>query len=141
VLDWFKPLAYALILLRREGYPVIFYGDYYGHTSEHCNLTSHRVLIDRMLDARRKYNWGDQHDHLDHPTCIAWVRTGDAEHPGSMVVVMSSADAGTKRVNAHAPSATFHDITGHLPDRIATNEAGEADFPCPAGSLSIWVQA
>ena len=27
---WFKPLAYALILLRREGYPCVFYPDYYG---------------------------------------------------------------------------------------------------------------
>ncbi|MCZ0902175.1 alpha-amylase, partial [Microcoleus sp. HI-ES] len=27
---WFKPLAYAIILLRREGYPCVFYGDYYG---------------------------------------------------------------------------------------------------------------
>ncbi len=27
---WFKPLAYALILLRAEGYPCIFYPDYYG---------------------------------------------------------------------------------------------------------------
>ncbi len=30
VADWFKPSAYALILLRQEGYPVVFYGDYYG---------------------------------------------------------------------------------------------------------------
>ena len=28
--DWFKPIAYALILLRQDGYPCIFYGDYYG---------------------------------------------------------------------------------------------------------------
>ena len=28
--SWFKPLAYALIILRRDGYPCIFYGDYYG---------------------------------------------------------------------------------------------------------------
>src|ERR1700737_670465 len=28
--DFFKPLAYALILLRLEGYPVVFYGDLYG---------------------------------------------------------------------------------------------------------------
>lgn len=28
--DWFKPSAYALTLLRRDGYPVVFYGDYYG---------------------------------------------------------------------------------------------------------------
>ena len=26
--DWFKPLAYALILLREQGYPCVFYGDY-----------------------------------------------------------------------------------------------------------------
>ena len=27
--DWFKPLAYALILLRTEGVPCVFYSDYY----------------------------------------------------------------------------------------------------------------
>jgi alpha-amylase len=25
---WFKPLAYALIILRRDGYPCVFQGDY-----------------------------------------------------------------------------------------------------------------
>ena len=30
VLDWFKPLAYSLILLRKHGMPCVFYGDYYG---------------------------------------------------------------------------------------------------------------
>ena len=30
VMDWFKPLAYAFILLREEGYPNVFYADYYG---------------------------------------------------------------------------------------------------------------
>ena len=28
--DWFKPLAYSLILLRKDGLPCVFYGDYYG---------------------------------------------------------------------------------------------------------------
>jgi alpha-amylase len=27
---WFKPLAYALILLRKDGYPCVFAADYYG---------------------------------------------------------------------------------------------------------------
>ena len=27
---WFKSIAYALILLRGEGLPCVFYGDYYG---------------------------------------------------------------------------------------------------------------
>jgi alpha-amylase len=30
VREWFKPLAYAYILLRAGGYPCIFHGDYYG---------------------------------------------------------------------------------------------------------------
>ena len=30
VVDWFKPAAYAIILLRDSGYPCVFYGDFYG---------------------------------------------------------------------------------------------------------------
>lgn len=30
VQGWFRQLAYALILLRQEGYPCVFYGDWYG---------------------------------------------------------------------------------------------------------------
>ncbi|HEX6244501.1 MAG TPA: alpha-amylase, partial [Polyangiales bacterium] len=65
--DWFKPLAYALILLRREGYPCVFYPDYYGHADAEAPLTSHRVLLDAFLDARARFNYGDQHDYFDHP--------------------------------------------------------------------------
>lgn len=138
--DWFKPLAYALILLREEGYPCVFYGDYYGCDEEHCKLLSHRHLIDIMLDARRKYVYGDQHDSFDHPNCIAWVRTGNEEHPGSLVVVMTNSEAGTKRVNAYAKNATFKDLTGHITDEIKTDGEGFAEFRCPPGSLSIWAQ-
>jgi alpha-amylase len=138
--DWFKPLAYALILLRDAGYPCVFYGDYYGASEEHCKLTSHRMLIDAMLDARRKYQFGDQHDYFDHPNCIAWARTGNEEHPGSLVVVMSNGEPGTKRVNTYAKDATFKDLTGHAQHEIKTDAEGFADFTCPGGSLSIWVQ-
>ena len=30
VMSWFKGIAYALILLRDEGYPCVFYPDLYG---------------------------------------------------------------------------------------------------------------
>ena len=30
VAEWFKPLAYAIILLREQGYPCMFMGDYEG---------------------------------------------------------------------------------------------------------------
>ena len=140
VLPWFKPLAYALILLRRDGYPCIFHADYLGHRDEHGNLASHKMLIDVFLDARQRYGHGDQHDYFDHPSCVAWMRTGDAEHPGAMVVVMSNDAPGVKHVETGRPDAVFHDATGHIEEDIVTNAQGTASFPCPAGSLSVWLQ-
>ena len=32
--EWFKPLAYSLILLRKDGLPCVFYGDFYGIPSQ-----------------------------------------------------------------------------------------------------------
>ena len=51
--DWFKPLAYALILLRKEGLPCVFYGDYYG--IEKTNFKGFKLMIERMLAIRKKY--------------------------------------------------------------------------------------
>ena len=65
-------------------------------------MYSHRFLIDRFLFARRSYGFGDQHDYFDHPNTIGWLRTGDAEHPGAMAVVMTNGSAGTK-VDEHVP--------------------------------------
>ncbi|MET0287979.1 MAG: alpha-amylase [Polyangiales bacterium] len=140
---WFKPLAYALVMLRRDGYPCLFYADYYGFPgNEHQGeLASHRALLDAFLDARAKYNYGDQHDYFDHPSCIGWTRTGDEEHPGAMVVVMSNGEAGVKRIETGKPNATFKDCTGHDQEDITTDEQGVAEFRCPAGSLSVWLQA
>lgn len=138
---WFKPLAYALILLRRDGYPCVFYADYFGHAlGEEGELASHRHLLNVFLDARAKYNHGDQHDYFDHHSCVAWLRTGDEAHPGAMVVVLSNGDAGHKRVETGRPSARFIDCTGHDDEPIETDESGIAEFRCPAGSVSVWVQ-
>jgi alpha-amylase len=35
---------------------------------------------------------------------------------------------------------TFRDCTGHQPDAITTDGQGAADFTCPAGSLSVWLE-
>jgi alpha-amylase len=64
VQDWFKPMAYAFILLREQGYPNIFHADYYGAnytTSDNgcnnttINIASHKVAIDKLLDARKNH--------------------------------------------------------------------------------------
>ena len=138
VLDWFKPLAYALILLRNDGYPCLFYGDYYGNDREGTKLLSHRKLLDDFLLARQTFMYGEQRDYLDHPTCIGWAWTGDDEHPRAMAVLMSTADEGHKRMNAARPGQKFHDVTGHIPHQIVADANGEADFICPAGKISVW---
>jgi alpha-amylase len=136
--DWFKPLAYALILLRRDGYPCLFYGDYFGNKEDGKKLVSHRKLMDDFLQARAKYTYGDQHDYFDHPNCVGWVWSGDVEHPGSMVVLMSNGEAGTKRMKTYHGEHTFRDVTGHWPEPVTTDKNGDGDFKCPAGKVSVW---
>jgi alpha-amylase len=141
--DWFKPLAYALILLRKDGYPCLFYGDYFGNPGDDQGkhkLTSHRKLIDDFLQARAKFTYGDQHDYFDHPTCVGWLWTGDEEHPGALAVLMSTGDAGVKHMKTFQPGKTFRDLTGHWPEPVTTDENGEADFHCPGGKVSVWCQ-
>lgn len=137
--DWFKQHAYALILLRNDGYPCIFYGDYYGNSSSDHPLVSHQVMIDAFLAARRKHSFGEQHDYFDHPTCVGWVCTGDEDHPGAMAVVMSTGDAGTKMMNTFRANQQFKDITNHWPEPITTDGEGVAEFKCAAGKVSVWV--
>ena len=140
---WFKPLAYALILLRGEGYPCVFYGDYYPQPpyfdqSRQVTLYSHRFLIDKFLAARRDYGFGDQHDYFDHPNTIGWLRTGDAGHPGVMAVVMTNGSDGDKWMNTFRPNARFVDVTGHFPQTVVAGADGWANFPCPGGNVSVW---
>ncbi len=145
---WFKPLAYALILLRREGYPCIFHGDYYGaHYKDTGNdgeeyeiwLDSHQWLIDKFLFARKTYAYGEQYDYFDHANTIGWTRLGDEEHPGGMAVVLSNGEEGTKWMEVGQPNHTYIDITEHISEPITTNDEGWADFRCNGGSVSVWV--
>jgi alpha-amylase len=139
--DWFKPLAYALILLRHHGYPCLFYGDYFGSAGD-CNgnfkLTCHRKIIDDFIVARQKHCYGGLHDYFDHPQCIGWIWTGDAQHPDSLAVLMSTGDAGFKKMQTQRPNRTFRDVTGHWPEPVTANAEGEAEFHCPPGGVSVW---
>ncbi len=146
---WFKPLAYAAILLRREGYPCVFLADYDGAEYEdrgrdgqpcRVSMPSHRFLIDRFLEARRLYGHGPQLDYLDHWNRVGWVRLGDERHPRAMAVLMSDGPGGTKWMEVGRAGATFVDLTGHVAQPVVSNEAGWGEFRCEGGSVSVWVQ-
>lgn len=146
---WFKPLAYALILLRQEGYPCIFYGDYYGaHYKDWGKdgneyeiwMESHKWLLDKFLFVRQTYCYGEQLDYFDHPNTIGWTRLGDGEHSGGMAVVLSNGEDGQKWMNVGHPNSTYIDITEHVDDPVTTNDDGWAEFRCNGGSVSVWIK-
>ena len=148
--NWFKPLAYALILLREAGYPCVFYGDYYGASYRDKGrdgkdydivLQSHRSVLDRLLQARRDYAYGIQYDYFDHPNTIGWTRLGDLEHPASMAVIMGNGAAGTKWMEVGKPDTTYIDLTKTIATPVMTNADGWGEFCCQGGSVSVWVPA
>lgn len=145
---WFKPPAYAIILLRRGGYPCIFWPDYYGAdytglgkdgNQYEIHMPSHRWLIDRFLQARRTHAFGEQNDYFDHPNCIGWTRTGNAEHPGGMAVLLSNDAEGFKSMNTGAANTRYVDVTEHIKEPVTTDGQGWAEFKCPGRSVSVWL--
>lgn len=149
VQDWFKPMAYAFILLREEGYPNVFHADYYGanyNASDNgCNNTditiaSHKASIDKLLNARKLYAYGQQISYLDHHNVIGWTRLGDADHPKAMAVIMSDGPSGNKWMNVSRVNKTFIDVTGNRSDVVTSNNDGWANFPVNGGSYAVWVE-
>ena len=145
---WFKPLAYAIILLRQGGYPCIFHPDYYGAeyddkgkdgNSYHISMPSHRFLIDKFLHARQYYAYGSQCDYFDHPNTIGWARFGDEEHPGGMAVLMSNSGDGWKWMETGHPDTIYSDITNHITTPVVTNNDGWGEFMCVGGKVSVWL--
>ncbi|MGN1298904.1 MAG: alpha-amylase [Candidatus Scatovivens sp.] len=139
--DWFKPLAYSLILLRKEGIPCVFYGDYYG--IEHDNITPKNDLLDKLLLLRKNYAYGEQIDYFYDNDKIGFLRKGDTTHEDSgLVVVMSDKlggeiiiDMGEKFKNTE-----FFDYLGNVEETIKTDENGKGAFICKNGSVSVWVK-
>jgi alpha-amylase len=148
---WFKPLAYALVLLRETGYPCVFYPDLYGakykdrgHDGKDYEIYMPGVEhIEKLLDGRKRFAYGPQHDYLDHANCIGWTREGDAEHPGSgCAVVLSNGDDGFKAMEmgkVHA-GKTFIDLLGKHDGTVTLDDSGKAEFPVHGGSVSVWVE-
>jgi alpha-amylase len=145
---WFKPLAYAIILLRRGGYPCIFFPDYYGAeyrgfgkdgNEYDIKMPSHKWLIDHFLGVRHTYAFGEQNDYFDHQNCIGWTRTGNAEHTGGLAVLLSNDAVGAKSMNTGSPGVTYGDVTKHVKETVTTNGEGWGEFKCKGRSVSVWV--
>ena len=142
VQDWFKCHAYALILLRQEGLPCVFYGDLYGIPH---NAIKPVKKLTRLLEIRQKYAWGEQKDYFNHPNRIAWTRGS------GMVVVMSNTNVevsdsrNEERIDdgewiQHGrPGQVFVDLLGNRLEEVVVGDNGWAKFLVSTSSVSIWV--
>lgn len=147
---WFKPLAYALILLRQNGIPCIFYSALYGSEYKDKGLDGedHDINLapvdelNLLLPLRLKKAYGPQRDYLDHHNVIGWTREGDKEHPHSgLAVLMSNGDEGFKSMEVGIQHAgkTFIDAFGYRKEKVVIDQRGWGTFLCNPGSVSVWV--
>lgn len=147
---WFKPLAYALILLREAGYPCVFYADLFGaHYKDKDKEGNEQEIfldkvdgIEKLLMARNLYAYGTQNDYIDHPSCIGWTRLGDDENQENCcAVLLSNGDEGFKNMNVGEKQRgkIFIDLLEKYPGEVVINEEGWGEFHVSPGSVSVWI--
>ncbi len=145
---WFKPLAYAFILLREAGYPCLFYPDLFGghYWDKDKEGNDQEIFLDKvdgieqLMLARKQFAYGAQHDYFEDAHCVGWVREGDGFNRGC-AVIMSNFEAYNKPMHMGEAYAgqTFYDLLGRFDEKVEIREDGWGDFPCPAGNVSVWV--
>ncbi|MEY8609886.1 alpha-amylase [Parabacteroides segnis] len=138
--DWFKPLAYGLILLMKDGYPCLFYGDYYGVKGE---KSPHTLIIDILLDARRKYAYGEQVNYFDDPSIAGFIRKGDDEHTGSGLVFLMSNDVQGAKVMSlgkERGGEIWYELTGSIKENVVIDKEGNGTFSVNGRNLAVWIK-
>lgn len=136
--EWFKPAAYALILLREAGLPCVFYGDYYGISGEFAQESFQEVL-DKLLDIRLNLAYGEQIDYLDDANCIGWTRQGKDD--GQPIAVLINNDQATSKsmlVGTEWAGREFSDYLGNSSQIVTIDDQGWGEFPVEEKSVSVW---
>ena len=136
--EWFKPAAYALILLREAGLPCVFYGDYYGISGEFAQ-ESFQELLDKLLDIRLNLAYGEQIDYLDDANCIGWTRQGKDD--GQPIAVLINNDQATSKSMLVGPEwagREFSDYLGNSSQIVTIDDQGWGEFPVEEKSVSVW---
>ena len=138
--EWFKEIAYSIILFSRRGYPCVFYGDFYG--IEHDGIKPMENLKTMML-LRKDKAYGEQVDYFDNPDVVGFTRLGDdAHYKSGMAVIMSDKFDGSKRmyVGKNFAGDKFMDSLGHINEEIIIDEEGFGNFVVTGGSASVYVK-
>mgnify|MGYP000512308878 FL=1 len=150
VATWFKPLAYALILLREEGYPCVFFPDLFGatYTGKDEEGNEKKIIIDlcpnleNLIHLRKLYSYGLQVDYFKNENLIGWIRKGSEEFKNSgCAVVLSSAEPGSIRMEIGRDFAgkKMSDALNNCQDGVVIDQDGYGDFSTLGGNVSVYV--
>ncbi|KAH3991230.1 hypothetical protein HBI81_047170 [Parastagonospora nodorum] len=140
---FFVPLAYSLILLRKEGYPCPFYGDLYGLNEPHETPASCGGKLADLILARKLYAYGDQEDYWNDPNLIGFVRRGTWDKPAGLACLMSNKGPGEIKMavgEMHA-GEKWTDVLGWEEGEVEIDQEGYGLFKCPGTSVAIWVKS
>lgn len=127
------------ILLINDGYPCVFYGDYYGIS--HDNIEPEEKLKTLVL-IRKDRAYGLPHDYFDNNNYIGWTQEGDDEHINSgIAVVISNAGNGYKRmyVGNQNIGEIYIDVLGKCKE-VIIDEDGCENFGVKSKSVSVWIK-
>lgn len=136
---WFKKIAYGLILLRKDGYPCVFYGDYYGIGGEYPQ-DGQAEMINQLIGIRKEYAWGDQTDYMEREDLIGWVRYGNEGSPLAVLISTGDAEILTMNVGENQAGKVYIELTGDNEKEIEIDENGFGQFEVGPGTLTAWTE-
>ena len=138
----FHPLAYALMLLRSEGLPCVFYGDLYGTQGPHKVPAACDGKLPMLLFSRKLFAYGKQTDYFDSRTCIGWVRHGTWDRVDGCAVLMSVGSASSSKmfVGQDKAGQQWTDVLGSCSKSVMIDSGGFGTFECSAKSVSVWIR-
>lgn len=158
VQPWFVPHAYALILLRREGTPCVFWGDVFGTAGPQPRLPACGGRLIRLVKARELFAHGEQEDYFAtgvlsrmseasarETSCIAWQRRWrhDTHGLASLVVLLSISWTWKKRrimVGKECAGQIFTDLMGWSWSGVRIGDDGFGLFPVGPRSITVWTR-
>lgn len=137
VMDWFKPLAYGIILLQEKGIPCVFYGDYYGIPHNNIAPVKH---LPKLMQLRQSHAYGTEHDYYDHDNVVGFTREGQ-ENADGLALLVSDGPGGTKNMyvgKAHA-GQIYVDALENCSEEVMIDPEGNGNFRVEGGSISVWI--
>ncbi len=136
---WFKEIAYGITFLRKDGYPCLFYGDYYGIGGDYPQL-GFKEEIDLLAKIRKQLAYGEEDNYFDQENCIGWVRHGNEDYPNKCAVILSNGETNTIKmfVGKEQASKTYVDLLGNNQGKVTIDEEGFGEFMVSEASISVW---